>query len=104
MKNIYLGLLFGLAFGILDTLLMIPLTFENKRKRVEAMTGAFLERFLLGFLIPNVSLPLHPVWTGFLMGLGLSVPTAIITRAYIPIIVIGVMGGIIIGLLTSMLI
>lgn len=41
---------------------------------------------MLGFLIPNVSLDMHQAISGALLGLGLSVPTAIITRAYLPII------------------
>ncbi|MFA5809421.1 MAG: hypothetical protein WC935_03655 [Thermoleophilia bacterium] len=53
-----------------------------------------------GFLIPNVSLDIHEAITGALLGLGLSVPTAIITRAYLPIIGIGVVGGVIIGFIT----
>jgi hypothetical protein len=103
MSHVVFGLICGLAFGILDVLLMIPLKFENKRKRFEALSGAFLERFMLGLIIPNVTWDLNPLVTGGLLGLGLSVPTAIITRAYIPIIVIGVGGGVLIGLLQVLL-
>lgn len=98
---ITLGIICGLAFGILDVLIMIPLKVENRRKKVEAMVGAFIERFMLGFLIPNTDLGTHYVLTGIILGLGLSVPTAIITRAYIPIIAIGVVGGVIIGIITN---
>lgn len=55
---------------------------------------------MLGFLIPNVTFDIHQAITGALLGLGLSVPTAIITRAYLPIIIIGVAGGTIIGFIT----
>ncbi|RJQ83725.1 MAG: hypothetical protein C4519_06245 [Desulfobacteraceae bacterium] len=103
MSNVLLGVVFGIAFGIIDVLLMIPLKFEDGRKKREAMTAAFVDRFMLGFLIPNVNLGVHPAVTGVLLGLGLSLPSAIITRAYIPIMGIGAAGGLIIGFITKLL-
>lgn len=79
---------------------MAPMKFEDKRRKSEAISAAFIERFMLGFLIPNVSLDMHQAISGALLGLGLSVPTAIITRAYLPIIGIGASGGLVIGFIT----
>ena len=101
MNSITLGIICGLVFGIADVLVMIPLKVEDRRKKIEAMTGAFIERFMLGFLIPNVNLGIHPAVIGVLLGLGLSVPTAIITRVYAPIIGIGAVGGVIIGFIAK---
>lgn len=103
MNRIILGLIFGLVFGVLDVLVMIPLKYEDNRKRIEAMSGAFIERFMLGLLIPNVDLGINQIFVGLLLGLGLSIPTAIITRAYTPIIGIGAIGGIIIGYLSGII-
>jgi hypothetical protein len=100
MNNIMLGIMFGLAFGIIDVLVMIPMKFENAQKRWEAMGAAFIERFMIGFLVPNVDLGIHPALTGGMLGLMLSLPSAIITRAYGPILGIGVVGGILTGLLS----
>ncbi|GAB4141822.1 MAG: hypothetical protein Fur0024_4110 [Patescibacteria group bacterium] len=47
-------------------------------------------------MIPNVDLGIHPALTGLLLGFGLSMPSAIITRAYAPIIGIGIFGSVII--------
>jgi len=58
MSRISLGILCGLAFGALDTALMIPLSFPGKRA---AMLGAFIARFGLGFVICNIWLP----WPGW---------------------------------------
>jgi hypothetical protein len=99
MDAIWLGLLCGLGFGLLDVLVMLPMKMENRRKKIEAVTSAFIERFMLGFLIPNVNLGIHPIMVGVLLGLTLSLPSAIITRAYTPIVGIGVAGGIIIGVI-----
>lgn len=104
MSKITLGLICGLAFGVLDVLAMIPIKAPDKRKKTEAMAGAFLERFMLGFLIPVADLGINPVFSGLLLGLGLSVPTALITRAYLPIIGIGAAGGMIIGYITQLVI
>jgi hypothetical protein len=101
MNNITLGLLCGIIFGLLDVLIMIPMKEPDKRKKREAMIGAFVERFMLGFLIPNVDVGTSYVINGLLLGLGLSVPTAIITRVYIPIIGMGLFGGLIIGLISG---
>jgi len=101
MSKIVLGVICGLVFGIVDVLVMIPLKYENKRKRIEAMSSAFLERFMIGFLIPNFDLGIHPAITGAIVGLGLSLPSAIITRVYAPIIGIGVIGGVIIGFIAK---
>jgi len=101
MSKIILGTICGLAFGIIDVLVMIPLKYENNRKRIEAMTAAFIERFMIGFLIPNVDLGIHPALTGLLLGAGLSIPSAIITRAYAPIIGIGIAGSVIIGFIVK---
>lgn len=101
MSRILLGIICGLVFGVIDVLVMIPLKFENNRKRNEAMSAAFVERFMIGLLIPNVNLGIHPALTGLLLGVGLSVPSAIITRAYVPIIGIGIVGSIIIGFIVK---
>ncbi|EKD49607.1 MAG: hypothetical protein ACD_63C00093G0008 [uncultured bacterium] len=97
MNKIILGTIGGLAFGIIDVLIMIPLKYENNRKRNEAMGSAFLERFMIGFLIPNVELGIHPALIGLLLGAGLSLPSAIITRVYAPIIGTGIIGSVIVG-------
>jgi hypothetical protein len=43
---------------------MVPLKYEDSRKRTEAMTAAFIERFMIGFLIPDVYLGIDPTITG----------------------------------------
>ncbi len=45
MNSITLGILCDLAFGIIVILVMLPMKFENKRKKFEALSGAFIDRF-----------------------------------------------------------
>ncbi len=94
MSRIWLGVLCGLIFGAVDAALMIPMSFPDKRA---AMLGAFLARFGLGFVICNIRLP-WPGWaTGLFLGILLSLPDAIITKAAAPILGTGALGGLIIG-------
>ena len=94
MSRILLGSICGVVFGVLVVLMMWPMEFPDKRA---ALIGAFLNRFGVGFVIGAAKLPL-PGWAaGMIFGLLLSLPDAIITKAYAPIIVLGVLGGAIIG-------
>jgi hypothetical protein len=93
-KPLTFGVVAGLAFGAIDVALMLPMDFPDKKT---ALTGAFLSRFAIGFLIPLVRMPL-PGWaTGALVGLLISLPDAVITKAYAPVLATGLTGGLIIG-------
>ena len=94
MNALVFAIVAGITFGVLDVLLMIPFDLPDKRT---AMIGAFLGRFAIGFLIPLVRAPMPPWLTGCIVGLLVSLPDAVITKAYGPIIVVGVVGGAIIG-------
>ena len=94
MSRLTLGAICGVVFGAVAVASMIPLKFEDK---TAAMTGAFINRFAIGFVIGAAHLNL-PAWAqGLLFGLLLSLPDAIITKAYAPILVMGTLGGLIIG-------
>ena len=99
MNTVILGLVGGVAFGIADVLLMLPMQFPDKRT---ALIGAFLSRFAIGFLIPFCKIP-GMAWplSGALVGLLISLPDAVITKAYAPIIGTGILGGAILGWVAS---
>ena len=95
MSPLAVGLLSGLIFGAIDVALMLPMSFPDKRT---ALLAAFSSRFAIGLVIPLLQLPAWPGWLiGVVFGLLLSVPDAIITKAYIPILLSGTIGGAIIG-------
>jgi hypothetical protein len=92
--NLSGGLISGLIFGAMSVGLMLPMQFPNK---TIALLAAFISRFALGLVIGCVVLP-WPGWLiGLVFGLLLSLPDALITRAYVPIIIVGSIGGLIIG-------
>jgi hypothetical protein len=98
MSRILLGTICGLVFGIVDVAIMLPMSFPDKKS---AITAAFIARFGIGFAIGAARLP-WPGWlVGLVFGLLLSIPDAIITKAYGPIIGLGAVGGTIIGVLVA---
>ena len=94
MNPLHFGLIAGLLFAAIDVSLMIPMEFPDKKT---AMLGAFLSRFAIGFLIPLVKMPVPPVVIGGIVGLLISLPDAVITKAYAPILATGLVGGLVIG-------
>ena len=94
MNRVTLGVLLGLGIGAIDVLLMLPLSFPDKRA---ALLGAFCARFALGFFAATVRLPLPPIVAGVVVGLLTSIPDAIITKATVPILVTGVVFGAVAG-------
>ena len=94
MNPVVFGVLAGLVFGAVDVALMLPMEFPDKKT---ALLGAFASRFAIGFLIPLVKMPI-PAWAiGAVVGLLISLPDAIITKAYAPILGSGLIGGLVIG-------
>jgi hypothetical protein len=98
MNRLTFAVVAGIAFGALTVALMTPMSFPDKRA---ALIGAFVNRFGIGFLTPLVTFP-APGWVrGIMVGLLLSLPDAVITKAYAPILIIGCIGGTIIGWLSD---
>jgi hypothetical protein len=94
MGNVTGGLVSGLIFGLVTVALMLPMQFPDK---MTALLAAFISRFGIGLVIGCVQLP-WPGWIiGIVFGLLLSVPSAMITKAYAPIIIVGTVGGLVIG-------
>lgn len=98
MSRILLGIICGLVFGAIAASSMIPMKFNDKRA---AMIGAFINRFAVGFAIGASNLPIPGWLNGLIFGLLLSLPEAIITKAWIPIMTLGVLGGVIIGIVVG---
>ena len=94
MTNIARGLIAGTLFGVVSIIPMFFMTFEDKTR---AMSASFISRFAIAFIIFNLDLPI-PGWVkGGLVGLILSLPDAIVTKQYGPILGLGLIGGLICG-------
>jgi hypothetical protein len=94
MAKVVLGIICGIAFGVVSVATMIPLKLDDKKT---AMAGAFANRFAIGVVIGATDLPMTGWLNGLLFGLLLSLPDAIITKSWVPIMVLGAIGGVAIG-------
>lgn len=94
MPRVTLGLILGLSIGVVDVLVMLPLSFPDKRT---ALLAAFSSRFSLGFFAAVTNLRVNPIVAGLLVGLLTSIPDAIVTKAYAPILITGLVFGAIAG-------
>jgi hypothetical protein len=98
MPTFHLGILCGLVFGALAAASMLPMQFPDKKR---ALLAAFFSRFAIGICIGLVA-PGRLGWgTGAVIGLLISLPDGIITKAYAPILGIGTVGGAVIGWILS---
>lgn len=95
MTNIEKGLIAGLVFGIVSIIPMFFMTFEDKAR---AIIASFTSRFSIGFIIFNLDIPTTGWLKGLLVGLILSIPDALITKQFKPILGLGLIGGVICGL------
>jgi len=98
MSRFALANLCGLVFGALTVLSMLQMSFPDKRA---ALLGAFFNRFAIGFVIILIDIPCSGWLSGLTIGILLSLPPAIITKVFVPILGIGVVGGVIIGLIRT---
>jgi hypothetical protein len=98
MSRLVLGTICGIVYGALSAASMIPLSFADKRA---ALVGAFLNRFSIGFVIGAARLPLPDWASGLVFGVLLSLADAIITNAYVPILGLGAVGGLIVGFIVG---
>jgi hypothetical protein len=98
MSPLLSGIVSGLIFGAISVGMMLSMSFPDKPA---ALLGAFFSRFGIGLVIALVHLPTWPGWLiGLVFGFLLSLPSAIITKAYAPILIVGAVGGFVIGGLT----
>jgi len=66
-----------------------------------ALLGAFFNRFAIGFVVILVDIQCSGWLIGLTIGILLSLPPAIITKMFVPILCVGSIGGVIIGLIRA---
>lgn len=98
MSRLGMGIVGGIVFGALSAGLMLPLEFSDKPA---ALTAAFVSRFTIGLAIGSAKLRLPDWGSGMAFGLLVSLPDAIISHNWIPIVSFGVFEGLILGLLVA---
>jgi hypothetical protein len=94
MSVVVKGIIAGLIFGIVS---IIPMAFMKFDDKVSAITASFISRFAIGFIIFNMALPIPSWLKGAFVGLILSLPDALVTKQYGPILGLGLIGGLVCG-------
>ena len=96
MARLWLALICAVVYGTIAVLVMIPLHAEEASR---AMAAAFANRFGIGLVVALAPLRGTVPWwlEGLGFGLLLSLPDAIITRAWAPILGMGAVGGLIVA-------
>ena len=88
------GIIAGIVYAIVTVAIMLPIKMEDKNA---ALIASFISRFAIGLLIAVAALP-GPGWlAGVVIGLLLSLPQAVLTRMYGPLLGNGIIGGAIVG-------
>jgi hypothetical protein len=93
------ALVAGVAFAIVAGVTMIPIDFGGRDKKRDAIIAAVVERFAIGFVVVLLPLSMPHFLKGMAVGFVMSLPSAIITRSYAPILAMGTAGGLVIGFL-----
>jgi hypothetical protein len=95
MNRLMLGVLCGIAFGVVDVL--ITVSGKHPGTTTAMLLQAFSSRFAIGVLAATVTLPVHPILAGAIVGLLISLPDAFALESYV-----GVLGtGLLFGALTA---
>jgi hypothetical protein len=92
MNRLVLGILLGVAFGVVDVLMTL-----RGNHPTEVLLQAFSSRFAIGILAATVDWPINPVVAGAAVGVLISLPDAFALRSYAGILLSGVVFGAIAG-------
>lgn len=98
MNRIFLGVLLGIVFGVIDVLM----TIRHPGVDREGLCAAFFSRFALGIFAVNVSLKMDPIVSGIIVGILVSLPDAFLLKSYGGIIGSGIAFGAIAGFASKM--
>jgi hypothetical protein len=95
MNRLALGALCGVAFGLIDVMMTVFGKHPDVSRTI--LLQAFSSRFAVGILAATVTLPMHPIMAGAVVGLLVSLPDAFGLNSYA-----GVLGtGLLFGALTA---
>lgn len=91
MNRLVLGILLGVAFGVIDVVL--TLSGEHPERTTAMLLQASSSRFAIGVVSANIVLPMHPALAGALVGVLISLPDAFALHSYVGIIGTGLIFG-----------
>jgi hypothetical protein len=91
MNRLVLGILCGVVFGLIDVLMTVFGKHPDVSRNM--LLQAFSSRFAVGILAATVTLPLHPILAGAIVGLLISLPDALGLNSYVGVLGTGLLFG-----------
>lgn len=91
MNRLLLGIWCGILFGVVDVL--ITAMGKHPGTTTTMFLQAFSSRFAVGVLAATVTLPIHPVLAGAVVGLLVSLPDAFGLNSYVGVLGTGLLFG-----------
>jgi hypothetical protein len=90
----------GLVAALVAVASMLPLRFPSRHDKRVAVAAAAADRFFLGLVVGPAAagLNVNGLLIGAVLGLGLSIGSALVTKSYAPILVLGTLLGAGVGL------
>lgn len=95
----WFALLAGLVAAAVAVAVMLPLAFPKREDKRTALLAAAADRFFLGALVgpAAAALGVNGLLIGAVLGVGLSIGSALVTKSYVPILVTGLLLGVGVG-------
>jgi hypothetical protein len=89
----------GLIAAVVAVAVMLPLAFPTREDKRTALLAAAADRFFLGALVgpAAAALGMNGLLIGAVLGVGLGIGSALVTKSYLPILVTGLLLGIGVG-------
>jgi hypothetical protein len=91
MNRLVLGVVCGVVFGVIDVLMTVSGKHPDVSRTM--LLQAFSSRFAVGILAATVTLPVHPVLAGAIVGLVVSLPDAFGLNSYFGVLGTGLLFG-----------
>jgi hypothetical protein len=100
MNRLLLGVLCGVVFGLIDVLMTV--LGKHPGGTMTMFLQAFSSRFAIGVLAATVTLPVHPVLAGAIVGFLISLPDAFGLNSYAGVLGTGLLFGVLTGWVAKM--
>jgi hypothetical protein len=92
----------GSVFAIAEAGAVLFVRWPGAGRELRTLAVSVVGRFLTGLLVPTVDLGVALWATGLLLGIGLSIPIAVVSRTYAGPLGVGAVGGIVIAAIAEL--
>ena len=102
MEPVVLGLVCGVIFAVAEAGAVLLARWPNAGRERRTLVVSVVSRFSTGLLIPTADLGVALWVTGLLLGIGLAIPVAVVSRTYAAPLGIGAVGGVVVAAIAEL--